>query len=51
MQYDDILEQLKSQANPEAVAGMAQFGISAQNTLGISMPVLRKMARKIRQES
>ena len=47
MQCEDILERLKSLANPEAVAGMARFGINPENTLGISIPVLRKMAREI----
>lgn len=44
---DDVLTYLKSQANAENVAGMARFGISANNTLGISIPVLRALARKI----
>jgi len=47
MECEDILERLKSLANPEAVAGMARYGISTQNTLGVSIPVLRKMAREI----
>jgi 3-methyladenine DNA glycosylase AlkD len=47
MQCEDILERLKSLANAENVAGMARFGINPQNTLGVSIPVLRKMAREI----
>jgi len=47
MQCEDILQRLKSLANPEAVAGMARYGISPQNTLGVSVPALRKMAREI----
>jgi len=47
MECEDILERLKSLANPEAVAGMARFGINPENTYGISIPVLRKMAREI----
>ncbi len=47
MECEDILERLKSLANAENVAGMARFGINPQNTLGISIPVLRKMAREI----
>lgn len=42
-----ILKKLKSLANPKNVQGMARFGISSKNTLGISMPVLRKMAKEI----
>jgi 3-methyladenine DNA glycosylase AlkD len=46
MQYDEIIEQLKSLSNPEAVAGMARFGIKSDKTLGVSIPNLRKIARK-----
>lgn len=34
-------------ANPDNVAGMARFGISSQNTLGISIPNLRALAKEI----
>jgi 3-methyladenine DNA glycosylase AlkD len=47
MECEDILRKLRSLANPEAVAGMARYGISTQNTLGVSVPALRKMAREI----
>jgi len=47
MQCEEVLERLKSLANPEAVAGMARYGISTQNTLGVSVPALRKLAREI----
>jgi 3-methyladenine DNA glycosylase AlkD len=47
MECEDILERLKSLANAENVAGMARFGINPENTLGVSIPVLRKMAREI----
>ncbi len=47
MQYEEILEQLKSLTNPEAVAGMARYGINPDNTYGISIPVLRKIAGEI----
>lgn len=43
----EILNLLKSQANPENVAGMARFGINPLNTLGISIPVLRQIARQV----
>jgi 3-methyladenine DNA glycosylase AlkD len=42
----EILEQLKRLANPEAVAGMARFGINSENTLGISIPELRRIAKE-----
>lgn len=42
----EILELLKSSANPENVAGMARFGINPENTYGISIPTLRKIAKQ-----
>lgn len=47
MQHEAILEHLKSLANPEAVAGMARFGINPDNTYGISVPTLRKLAKDV----
>ena len=47
MQYQDVLQQLKSLSNPEAVAGMARFGINPKNTLGVPIPTLRKMAKEV----
>jgi len=47
MQYEEIMNKLKSLANPEAVEGMARFGISAKNIYGVSIPNLRKMAKEI----
>ena len=42
-----ILSELRAQKNPKNIAGMARFGISTNGTLGISIPVLRKMAKWI----
>jgi 3-methyladenine DNA glycosylase AlkD len=47
MQYNDIIRKIKSLADPEAVKGMARFGINPENTYGISIPGLRKMAREL----
>ncbi|MDD2694814.1 MAG: DNA alkylation repair protein [Anaerolineales bacterium] len=41
-----ILAQLRSLADPAAVEGMARYGINPSNTLGIAIPVLRKIARQ-----
>jgi 3-methyladenine DNA glycosylase AlkD len=43
---DQIIQKLKSLANPKNVEGMARFGICPNNTLGISVPVLRDIARE-----
>ncbi len=46
MQYDDILKKLKGLSDPKAVEGMARFGINPENTFGVSIPNLRKMAKE-----
>jgi len=45
--YDDVVEKLKSLSNPEAIEGMARFGITPERTYGVSIPNLRKMAKEI----
>jgi 3-methyladenine DNA glycosylase AlkD len=47
MKCEEVLERLSALANPENVAGMARYGINPQNTLGISVPTLRKLAKEI----
>lgn len=46
MQYNDILKKLKTLSNPEAVEGMAKYGIIPEKTYGVSIPELRKIAKK-----
>ncbi|MDO8635540.1 MAG: DNA alkylation repair protein [Dehalococcoidia bacterium] len=46
MLYDDILKKLKGLSDPQAVEGMARFGINPENTLGVSIPNLRKIAKE-----
>ncbi len=45
-----ILDELKSLENPEAVAGMARYGINPSHAYGVSIPNLRKIARKAGRE-
>jgi len=47
MTVNEIIELLNEDRNPRNVEGMARFGINPNNTLGISIPVLRKLARTI----
>jgi len=47
MQYNDILERLKSLSNPKAIEGVAKYGITPDKTYGVSIPNLRKIAKKI----
>jgi len=47
MQIDAILKKLRALSNPRAVEGMARFGINPENTFGVSIPNLRRMAKDI----
>jgi 3-methyladenine DNA glycosylase AlkD len=47
MRTKEILAQLERLGNPKNVAGMARFGINPHQTLGVSIPNLRKMAKQI----
>jgi 3-methyladenine DNA glycosylase AlkD len=47
MHYEEILKKLKSLSNPEAVKGMARYGINPKNNLGISIYKLRSIAKEI----
>jgi len=47
MRQDEVLRELRSHGNRANVKGMARFGISSKNTLGVSMPTLRGMAKRI----
>lgn len=44
---EEVIAELKKQADPKNVAGMARFGISINDTLGIPVPFLRKKAKEI----
>jgi len=44
--FTQIMTRLQAAADPQAVAGMARFGINSQNTLGVSIPVLRQIAKE-----
>jgi len=50
MQCDDILKKLKTLSNPEAVEGMARFGINPENAYGVSITELMKMAQEIKRD-
>lgn len=47
MSAESIIAEMKSKADPRAVERMARFGISSVNTLGLSMPILRGMAKRV----
>ena len=47
MKLDEVVRELRSKANPKNVEGMARFGISSENTLGISIYDLRPMGKRL----
>jgi 3-methyladenine DNA glycosylase AlkD len=49
MEYQEIIELLRSKANPANVVGMARFGINSENTLGISMVEIRAIAKTLKR--
>ncbi len=47
MSAEAILAEMRARSNPEALKGMAKFGISVEGALGLSMPYLRGVAKRI----
>ncbi|MDP2720017.1 MAG: DNA alkylation repair protein [Dehalococcoidia bacterium] len=43
----DVIEELKVKARPDQLDGMARFGIAPEGRLGIAIPELRSMAKKL----
>lgn len=47
MKYEEVIPKLKTMRNPRNMEGMARFGINIRNALGVSIPSLREIAKKI----
>ncbi len=47
MEAEQVVRKLRSMASPRNVEGMVRFGINPENTLGISVAELRKLAKGI----
>ncbi|MEW6111305.1 MAG: DNA alkylation repair protein [Thermodesulfobacteriota bacterium] len=45
--HKEILAQLKSWGDPEAVKGMARYGINSSSAYGVSIPKLRNLAKQV----
>jgi 3-methyladenine DNA glycosylase AlkD len=43
---EEVLEKLKSKAEPDRLEGMARFGMTAEHRLGVSIPDIRKIAKE-----
>jgi 3-methyladenine DNA glycosylase AlkD len=44
---EQVIASLKKQARPDQLDGMQRFGMTKEGRLGISIPVLRKMAKEL----
>ena len=51
MTIGEIIEKLESLENPENVAGMRSFGITAQKAFGVAAPILKNLAKEIKKEA
>ena len=47
MSVESVLAEMRSMRDPKAVEGMTRFGISPNGTLGLSVPYLRSLAKRI----
>jgi len=47
MSVESVLAEMRARRDPKAVEGKARFGISSEGALGLSMPYLRSMAKRI----
>lgn len=47
MSVPEILAELRAQGNPANVAGMARYGIDPKNALGVSIPALRALGKRV----
>ncbi|HZY94893.1 MAG TPA: DNA alkylation repair protein [Candidatus Bathyarchaeia archaeon] len=47
---DDVIRQLKAQGSTRHVEGMSRFGIQTSKALGVSLPQLRQIGRKLGQD-
>jgi len=43
----DVLDKLQSKAQPEQLKGMAKYGMTMEQRLGVSVPDMRKLAKEI----
>jgi len=51
MEYQEIIKELKSSSSPKDREGMARFGINPKYALGVRVPVLRSLAKKIGKDN
>ena len=44
---EEVIDILKSKANPDKLEGMAKFGMAVDQRLGVSVPDMRKIAKEL----
>lgn len=49
--FEEIIKKLESLENSVNVAGMKRFGITAKKAFGVSMPVLKELAKDIKKQA
>jgi 3-methyladenine DNA glycosylase AlkD len=47
METEEVIRELRSQADPSAAKGMSRFGITTEKALGVSVPKIRAIAKKV----
>ena len=47
MEYQSIVDELKSLSDPNSLEGMSRYGINVEKALGVSIPKIRLLAKKI----
>jgi 3-methyladenine DNA glycosylase AlkD len=47
VEFDEVMNKLNALSDPKAVEGMARFGINPKKNLGVSVAIIRKMAKEI----
>ncbi|MEI6122813.1 MAG: DNA alkylation repair protein [Bacteroidota bacterium] len=45
-EFTEIIEALKSKQNPDNLAGMARYGIKTDKAFGVSLPLIRDLAKR-----
>ena len=51
LSYEEIIQMLEENADPDSLAGMARAGITPEQAYGVKIPVLRKIAKKAGRNS
>lgn len=51
LSYEEIIQLLEENADPDSLAGMARMGITPEQAYGVRIPVLRKIAKKAGRNS